>query len=154
MSRPVEPGMNRLIEEFLRTRGVRYFRGHHDEEYFYLVDFVVGAHRCRLNVHLEVCDADREGVRVSITPDRYYPAARRDALDRLATRWNAVSTTLQTVVHQSCDPSLVGVLATGQCRPRDAAALSDFVEAAVASAVGLFGSMAPAQAPDVLRDAG
>jgi hypothetical protein len=35
--------MNGLIEDYLSTRGVRYFRGHHDDEYFYLVDFVVGA---------------------------------------------------------------------------------------------------------------
>lgn len=146
--------MNRLIEDFLRAKGVRYFRGHHDDEYFYLVDFAVGAHRVRLNVHLEVCGADRDAVVVSITPDRYYPASQRERLDGLAARWNAASTLVETVVQDSCDPRLVGMLARGQCRPADAAALTEFVEAAVASAVGLFGAMALTQAPDVLRDAG
>jgi hypothetical protein len=48
--------MNTLIEEYLRARGVRYFRGHHDDEYFFLVDFqsdfCLDASHGRLHVHL------------------------------------------------------------------------------------------------------
>jgi hypothetical protein len=50
--------MQRQIEDYLRARGVRFFRGHHDDEYFYLVDFLSGAYRGRLNVHLEACEAE------------------------------------------------------------------------------------------------
>ena len=151
--------MNRLIEDYLRTRGVRYFRGHHDDEYFYLVDFVVGAYRGRLNVHLEVCDADRGGVQVSITPDRYYPVRYQQRLQDLVARCNTGTPPVHSVIHDSCDPRLVGVAARGQARPADTAAVGDFVEAALAFSVDLFGALAglaePArQGADALRDAG
>ena len=143
--------MNRLIEGYLRTRGVRYFRGHHDDEYFYLVDFAFGAHRGRLNVHLEVTGAERDGVLISISPDRYYPVSLRGHLDDLIVRWNLGASHLQAMLHESCDPHLVGVLVQGRHRPADAAALADYVDAAVGSCIELFGAM-----PDVtvLRDAG
>jgi hypothetical protein len=138
---------------------VRYFRGHHDDEYFYLVDFVVGAYRGRLDVHLEVCDADRGGVQLSISPDRYYPVRYQQRLEDLVARSNAGTPAVRGVVHDSCDPRLIGVLARGQSRPADTAALRDFVEAGLACSVDLFGSMAgmaeaDRQGHDVLRDAG
>ena len=141
--------MNRLIEEYLRTRGVRYFRGHHDEEYFYLV--VIGGYRGRLNVHLEVGGADRDEVLISITPDRYYPASMRVSLGDLVGGWNAGNPPVQATVHDSCDPSLVGVLARGRCQPADADALAGYVDAAVVSALELFGAIPGAT---VLRNAG
>ena len=147
--------MNRLIEDYLRTRGARYFRGHHDDEYFYLVDCVVGADRGRLNVHLEVCDPDRGGVRITITPDRYYPVRYRQHLEDLVSRFNAGTAVVGSEVHDSSDPRLVGVLALGCSRPADSAALGEFVEAALASSLDLFGAMAGLAAPaDALRDAG
>lgn len=155
--------MNRLIEDYLRTRGVRYFRGHHDDEYFYLVDYVVGAYRGRLDVHLQVCDADRGGVQVSISPDRYYPVQYQQRLEDLVARSNAGTPAVRSLVHDSCDPRLVGVLARGQSRPADTAALRDFVEAGLACSVDLFGAMAgmaagmaqaDQQGSDALRDAG
>lgn len=147
--------MNRLIEDYLRTRGARYFRGHHDDEYFYLVDFVVGADRGRLNVHLEVCDPDRGGVRVSITPDRYYPEGYRQHLENLAARFNAATSVVGSVVHDSSDPRLVGVLVRGCSRPADTAALGEFMQTALASSLDLFGAMAGLVQPaDALRDAG
>lgn len=144
--------MNRLIEEYLRARGVRYFRGHHDEEYFYLVDHVVGPHRVRLNVHLAVCDADRGGVELSITPDRYFPVQYRKRLEDLVDRHDVGAPAVRSVVHDSCDPRLVGVVAHGRLRPADSAALGGFVEAAVTGSVDLFGSMAglaPARARNI-----
>jgi len=151
--------MNGLIEDYLSTRGVRYFRGHHDDEYFYLVDFVVGAYRGRLDVHLEVCDADRGGVQLSISPDRYYPVRYQQRVEELVARSNAGTPAVHSVVHDSCDPRLIGVLARGQSRPADTAELRDFVEAGLACSVDLFGAMAgmaEADRPghDVLRDAG
>lgn len=149
--------MNRLIEDYLRTRGVRYFRGHHDDEYFYLVDFLVGAYRGRLNVHLEVAGTDRDTVLVTVTADRYYPAERREALDGLVDRWNSAHPPVQAVVHASCDPRLVGVTAGGRSQPADAATLTEFVDAAVAASIELFGAMAGlggSAQHGILRDAG
>jgi hypothetical protein len=66
---------------------------------------------------------------------------------------------VRSVVHDSCDPRLIGVLARGQSRPADTAALRDFVEAGLACAVDLFGAMAgmaeaDREGHDALRDAG
>lgn len=50
-----EPLSTNLIERYLRARGRRYFRGHHDAEFF----FVANAH-LRLHVHLEISPAYRD----------------------------------------------------------------------------------------------
>lgn len=151
--------MNRLIEDYLRARGVRYFRGHHDDEYFYLVDFVGGASRGRLNVHLEVGGAARDAVLVNITPDRYYPASLREHLNGLLSRWNSGASPLEAVTHDSSDPLLMGVTAHGRCQAGAATDLAGFVDAAVGSAIELFGAMPDPAAgtrrtTGVLRDAG
>jgi hypothetical protein len=147
--------MKRQIEDYLRARGVRFFRGHHDDEYFFLVDFLSGAYRGRLNVHLDVCDTEPAAVLVTISPDRYYPVAVAGRLGDLTDRWNAGNPAAEAVVHASSDPSLVGVVARSQIRTADEPALAEAVEAAVAAAAELFGQVAglPA-ARAVLRDAG
>lgn len=156
LSRPVEPGMKRLIEEYLRTRGVRYFRGHHDEEYFYLLG--VGDRRGRLNVHLEISGPDRDTVLIGITADRYYPAGLRETLDGLVVRWNSGASAIRAEVHDSSDPRLVGVSVRGEARPDSAAGLAGFVDAAVGSSVELFEAMPGVpggrQVHGILRDAG
>lgn len=153
--------MNTLIEEYLRTTGLRYFRGHHDDEYFFLVDFlfVADSHHGRLHVHLEAAGADRDAVQVSITPDRYYPAEARDRLTALAARWNAEHPGAEAVVRDSCDPALVGAMLLHAERPADADALASFVDEAVSAGIELFGRMRQAvagleQSPVGLRDAG
>lgn len=149
--------MKRRIEECLRARGVQYFRGHHDEEYFFFVDFVAGVDRGRLNVHLEVDAAAGETVLVTISPDRYYPVEKAEWLAALAGQWNAGDPAVRAVVHGSCDPHLVGMQGRGRTRPADTAALTGFVDAAVAAGIDLFAHIARAIAPapsTALRDAG
>lgn len=148
--------MKRQIEDYLRARGVRYFRGHHDDEYFFLVHFLSGAYRGHLNIHLEVCDAEAGRVLVTISPDRYYPVQNADRLGQLATLWNAGNPAAEAVVHGSSDPSLVGVFARSRIRATDLLALTEHVEAAVAAAAELFGQVAalPSAPAPVLRDAG
>ena len=149
--------MSRQIEDYLRARGVQYFRGHHDDEYFFFVDFPAGAYGGRLSVHIEVSDAEPEDVLVTISPDRYYPAEKVQWLGMLADQWNAGDPVVQAVVHGSCDPRLVGVQARSRHQPADRAALAGFVEAAVAGGVDLFGRISGAGAAGGrpgLRDAG
>lgn len=150
--------MNALIEDYLRSTGVRYFRGHHDDEYFFLVDFVFmrDAQQGRLHVHLQSTGrdgADGEGVQLSITPDRYYPIEGRRRLVELAGRWNAGNPGGQATVHESSDPGLVGVSVQNAHCPADVASMASFVEDSVASAIELFGTMGQV-APPQLRDAG
>jgi hypothetical protein len=152
--------MNALIETYLRSTGVRYFRGHHDDQYFFLVDFLflVDAHQGRLHVHLEACGPEHDAVQLSITPDRFYPVESRARLSALAARWIGQNPGAEAIVHDSSDPSLVGVSVQSRHRPTDAAAMASFVDDCVASAIELFGTMGQtatcrAEAPQ-LRDAG
>ena len=155
--------MNTLIEEYLRARGVRYFRGHHDDEYFFLVDFqsdfFLDASHGRLHVHLEVDGVARDDVRLSITPDRFYPVGKRELLTSLSTRWTAGSGGAEAVVHGSSDPALVGITVSDRFRPTSGSGLAYYVDQSIASAIELFeqvtAEVLPAQpGPAALRDAG
>ena len=144
--------MSQLIEEYLRAKGVRYFRGHHDDEYFFVVDTTDAAGHHRLHVHLE--GGQSGGVVVSITPGRYFPIGSRELLTDLACRWAARFIGARATVVQSSDPTLVGVVASSLDWPTDAQGLAEFVEGTVSSAIDLFGRMWQAAAPTPLRDAG
>ena len=155
--------MNALIEDYLRARGVRYFRGHHDDEYFFLVDlpvdFHVAAARGRLHVHLGVSGLLRDTVQLSITADRYYRADKRDRLTGMAARWTAHGNGAEAVVHDSCDPALIGIAVHDRFRPADSAGLAGFVDHAIASATELFEqvtveALPSQQVPKLMRDAG
>lgn len=144
--------MNELIEEYLRTRGVRYFRGHHDDEYFYLVRASAG----RLYVHLEVSGTDRETLQISIIPDHYFPAALAERLQDAVARWNAEGREVGALVQASSDPNLVGIAAGGRCRGTDVRELAAFIDGSLAAALELFGSIDTIGGPTAprLRDAG
>ncbi len=155
--------MNNLLEDYLRGRGVRFFRGHHDDEFFFLLDLPAPGFRTRpagrLDIHLGVCGAGRDAVRVHISPDRFYPADQRDRLAAVAARWNAGDPWVRAAVHESCDPALVGVDAAMTRRPVDSADLADFIDHAVDAAVELFGLMCDASRAEAgttggLREAG
>lgn len=127
--------MNELIEECLRTRGVRYFRGRHDDEYFHLVHTGAG----RLYVHLEICGPDGGTVQISISPDRYFPAGHSERLHRAVARWNAGCREVGALVQPSSDPNLVGVAAGSRYCGSDPIELGDFVDGSLMAAVELFG---------------
>jgi hypothetical protein len=148
-----------LIKDYLRAKSVRFFRGHRDDEYFFLVDSPVDAVHGRLHVHLAVTGPLRDTVQISITPDRYYPADTRDRLSGLAARWTAGGQGAEAIVHDSCDPALVGVSVEDFFRPISAAGLAGFVDQTIASAFDLFDQVTSETLPsrratDMLRDAG
>lgn len=126
-----------LIERYLHTRQVRYFRGHHDDEFFFLVN----AYHGRLHVHLEPCGADRENVKISITAERYYPATARAEVASLATQWNRTGPRAKAIVFESSDPRLVGVAAESRFGGSAAEDFGTFVDESIQSAIDLFGRM-------------
>lgn len=151
--------MNELIEDYLRRRGSRYFRGHHADEYFFLVDVLIDGHHKRLQVHLEAVGPDRDTVQVSISPDRYYPAASRATLADLAARWMVGESGADVVIHDSSDPSLVGLSVHTWESPTSLGGLSGFVDHAVNAAIEFFAQIRaavpmPSQRGHLLRDAG
>lgn len=124
--------MHALIEEYLRIRGIRYFRGHHDGEYLFLVDSPGGVGK----MHVRLAAAGPQ-VRLTVTPDRYYPVGQRDRLAGLAARWESGGAA-EAVLEDSCDPALVGVVARACACPDGLADLTDFVDRALAASVDLF----------------
>ena len=135
------------IEELLRSRGVRYFHGHHHDEFFFLVDLRHG----RLHVHLDAGTADE--VAISIIPDRYYPEHLRSRLADLAAHSPAALGVV--TVQDSCDPALVGVAARRRVVSAEPTELGAALEAAVTAAITLFTTVGElAAGPAALRDAG
>jgi len=124
-----------LIENYLLTRRVRYFRGHRDEEYFFLVN----AYHGRLHVHLEAGGADRDMVKLTVTAERYFPAEQRAAVAALADQWNQTSPWARAVVYASSDPRLVGVAAENRYSNATDGDFGAFVDHTIQSAIDLFG---------------
>lgn len=127
----VDPVMSALIEQSLRGRGVRYFRGHHDGEFFFILDLLGESGRSHLHVHLLPGAAG--SVTVHISGDRFYPVSERDHLTGLAGRCAALSG-VGVEVHDSSDPELVGVLVTAAGRPAGAGEVTALIDAAVDAA--------------------
>lgn len=126
-----------LIERYLRTRHVRHFRGHHDDEFFFLVN----AYHGRLHVHLEPCGADREMVKITATAERYYPASSGTRVAALAAQWNQAEPPARATVFKSSDPRLVGVAAESRYTDSADTDFGTFVDATIQSAIDLFGRM-------------
>lgn len=145
-----------LIEDYLRSRRMRYFRGHHDDEYFFLINTNFG----RVHVHLQPCgeSADDE-VKISIGAQYYRRVARQAQVEAVVTRWNQTGPWATAMVYRSSDPRLIGIAAHNRCRAADAADLGTVVDQTVQSAIELFGRLRSAVPPDAavvepLRDAG
>jgi hypothetical protein len=135
------------IERYLRTRRLRYFRGHTDGEYF----FILTLDRQRLHVHLELAGAGPEILTVRVTPACFFPATQREQLRKVIDSWNSETQPTTAVLHESCDPTRIGVDAEAS-RPVDQSTpyeeIAHFADETIRSAVQLFGEMMPAaQAP-------
>ena len=152
--------MTDLIEGYLRATGVQYFRGHHDGEYVFLVDLPVRTADRQGKLHVHLRAGEQDDLEISITPDRYYPAAHRERLMELTARWGFGADACADAwveVYDSCDPALVGVVAYAPGRSDGIDGVSALVDGAVTAATALFSGF-PGQIPALrtaqLRDAG
>jgi len=142
-----------VIERYLRARGRRYFRGHHDGEFFFIL--TVGHER--LHVHIEIPPADRDGVTVRVTPPCFFPAAEVARLRALADTWNAESRPTRAVVYESCDRSRIGVAAESTRPLAPSMPFEEFAglaDSTIRSAVTLFAEMTPATGTAPVRTLG
>lgn len=147
-----------LIERYLCTRGSRYFRGQHDGDYFY----VANTRPRRLHVHLEVCPAHHDVMIIRVRPGCFFPVADRPWLTHFAEKWNQEDREVTAIVHGSCDPQRIGVVARRSQWVRRNVSFEEFasfVDHAIADAIEFFGHLIPVvewpatQQPPV-RDAG
>lgn len=147
-----------LIERYLRTRGRRYFCGHHDGEYF----FVTSDRPQRLHVHLEISPAHDDVLVVRVTPGCFFPATQRPWLTHFSDKWNQQNRGVTAIVHGSLDPQRIGVVARRSQWIRGSVLFEDFatfVDRTIADAFELFEELAPvADVPGstepLMRDAG
>ena len=131
-----------LIERYMSNSGLRFFRGQHDGEYF----FIANSHP-RLHVHLEVSPSFGDVVTIRVTPASFYPVANRPWLTLFADRWNQQNREVTAILHGSSDPQRIGVVARRSQWIRESMSLEDFasfVDRTVASAIDLFAELTPA----------
>jgi hypothetical protein len=153
-----EPLCANLIERYLFTCGLRFFRGQHDGEYF----FVANAHPRRLHVHLEISPSFGDVLMIRVSPACYFPAADRPWLTHFADTWNQQNHDVTAIVHGSSDPHRIGVSARRSQWIREDSSFEDFASFAdrtIAAAIDLFGQLTPVvELPSpqelLLRDAG
>ena len=151
-----EPSGADLIERYLQTRGSRYFRGHHDGEFFYLAN----TRPQRLHVHLEICPDHGDVLIIRVTPACFFSATERPWLTHFADTWNGQNREVTAIVHNSSDPQRIGVVARRSQWISDGVSFEDFasfVDGAIADAIDLFGRLSPianlSGAQPLLRDA-
>lgn len=143
----IESSGTELVERYLRARRLRYFRGRHDREFF----VILTAGHDRLHVHLEIVPGSRDALTIRVTPGYFFPAIDRERLLGLARDWNGQSQGVEAVVHESSDPSRIGVVAENSYQIADDADVDDFADQTIRSAIKLFGELTPAA---YLKDAG
>ncbi|MGB8386574.1 YbjN domain-containing protein [Mycobacterium sp.] len=137
-----EPRCANLIEHYLRTRGRRYFRGHHDGDYF----FVASARPRRLHVHLEICPPHDDVLIIRVAPGCFFPATDRPWLTYVADSWNRQDREVTAIVHGSSDPQRIGVVARRSRWIRDNVSFEDFtsfVDRTIADAIDFFSELTP-----------
>ncbi|HTX96182.1 MAG TPA: hypothetical protein VME67_15760 [Mycobacterium sp.] len=145
-----------LIERYLRTRGRRYFRGHHDAEYFF-----VTSTRPRLHVHLEISPAHDDMLILRVNPGHFFPATECPWLAHFSDMWNRQEREVTAIVHGSSDPQRIGVVARRSHWIRKTDSFEDFasfVDRTIADATDLFDELSPPvdlpAAQPLLRHAG
>jgi hypothetical protein len=131
-----------LIERYMFTSGLRFFRGQHDGEYF----CVANAHPRRLHVHLEVSPSFGDVLNVRVNPACFFPVTDRPWLTQFADTWNQQHREVTAIIHGSSDPHRIGVSARRSQWIRDDMSFDDFaalVDRTVAAAIDLFAELTP-----------
>jgi hypothetical protein len=131
-----------LIERYMCTCGLRFFRGQHDGEYF----FVANAHPRRLHVHLEISPSFGDVLIIRVTPACFFPVADRPWLTHFADTWNQQNREVTAIVHGSSDPQRIGVSARRSQWIRESISFEDFAcfaDRTIAAAIDLFAELTP-----------
>ncbi len=152
-----EPLSATLIQRYMCTCALRFFRGQHNGEYF----FVATAYPPRLYVHLEISPSFSDMLIIRVTPTCFFPVADRPWLTHFADTWNRQDRRITAIVHGSSDPQRIGVVARRSQWIRDSVLFDDFasfVDRTIADAIDFFAELSPLvelppRAQPLLRDA-
>lgn len=139
-----EPFGTEAIQRYLSARGLRCFRGHHEGEFF----FIMTVDHSRLHVHLGPTAERPDVCTIRVTPACFFRAEDRARLLEVARRWNAANPCARALVHESSDPTRVGVDVEYKGSVTCYEEFVYFADHAIESAVRLFRELS--QAPALL----
>lgn len=106
----IEPLSTELIERYLRSRHLRFFRSDDGEEFMMVLS---NYERGKLHVNLRINGLRRDILEISVSPAGYYPASDRPRLMELVNDWNRDTHWPKAFVRETAQPSHVSVV--GEC---------------------------------------
>jgi hypothetical protein len=133
----IEPLSTELIERYLQSRRLRFFRSDDGEEFLLLSSYERG----KLHVNLRVNGLRRDLLEISISPSAYYPAGERPRLMELVNDWNRDTHWPKAFLRETAQPSHVSVVGENAYLLSDGIhleALGNLVESAVEYGRDLF----------------
>src|ERR1700724_1783507 len=102
----IEPLGTELIERYLDSQGLRFFRGRDGNEFLVLFSTEHG----QLQVNIRVTGSRRSVLVVRVSPAEHYPAADRPRLMELVNAWNRDTHWPKAFLRETSDPDRVGVV--------------------------------------------
>jgi hypothetical protein len=134
----IEPLSTELIERYLRSRELRFFRSDDGEEFMMVLS---NYEQGKLHVNLRINGLRRDIVEISISPAAYYQARDRPRLMELLNDWNRDTHWPKAFVRETPHPSRISVVGEGAYLLSDGihlAALGNFIRSTVEHAADLF----------------
>lgn len=133
----IEPLSTDLIERYLRSRGLRFFRSDDGEEFLMLSSYERG----KLHVTLRLNGLRRDVLEISVSPAAYHPAGERPRLMELVNDWNRDTHWPKAFVRETVRPGRVSVVGENAYLLSDGIhleALGNLVRSAVEHGADLF----------------
>ncbi|MCV7028130.1 YbjN domain-containing protein [Mycobacterium sherrisii] len=134
----IEPLSSELIERYLRSRRLRFFRSDDGQEFLLVLSNV---ERGKLHVVLRINGVRPDILEITVSPAGYYHAGERARLMELVNDWNRDNHWPKAFVRETAQPSHVSVVGESAYLLTDGihlAALGNFVKSAVEYGTDLF----------------
>ncbi|WAJ45676.1 YbjN domain-containing protein [Mycobacterium sp. Aquia_216] len=127
----IEPLSTELIERYLRSRHLRFFRGDDGEEFLMVLSNI---ERGKLHVNLRINGLRPDIFEISVSPAGYYQASERPRLMELVNDWNRDNHWPKAFVRETAQPSHVSLVGESAYLLTDGihlAALGNFIKSTV-----------------------
>ena len=137
----IEPLSPELIERYLDSRGLRYYRGPGGKDFLVLFSTNHG----RLQVNLRISGRHADVLVVTATPAAYYVAAERARLTELVNEWNRDTHWPKAFVREAAQSSRFAVVGESAYPLADGIhveALGNFIDSTIECTIQLYDRIA------------
>lgn len=134
----IEPLSTELIERYLRSRGLRFFRSDDGQEFLLVLSSI---ERGKLHVSLRINGVRPDILEITVSPAGYYHAGERARLMELVNDWNRDTHWPKAFVRETAQPNRVTVVGESAYLLSDGihlAGLGNFVKSTVEYGTDLF----------------